>query len=197
MEQRNENVEKVWMIINWGFDGSTGQSQYNQKVDKNENYDEKSLVATTITPLKIVTADDDCYWTNCLPHSTRFVRPKEIMYIKETKEVVLDIYKRFQMEIDDIKEFSVKLSDSKELIFCYIFYCTAIDGKVLAIITGTDGNQNCPLCKSTPTEMSTVENFSNGQFEIDDSLCQFGISHLHAWIRFFECIIHISYRFVS
>jgi hypothetical protein len=30
--------------------------------------------------------------------------------------------------------------------------------------------------------------------EVDETAYRFGLSRLHAWIRFFECIIHISYR---
>jgi len=31
-------------------------------------------------------------------------------------------------------------------------------------------------------------------FEINEESMRFGLSTLHAWIRFFECLIHISYR---
>jgi hypothetical protein len=192
---RNKISELVWIIFNWGFDGSTGQSQYNQKIIVNDNYVESSLFATTVTPLKVVTEDNDCYWVNLVPHSTRFVRPKEIRYIKESKHVALETKAKFEKEIESLIPFRVKLSDQNELLFNYIFLLTAIDGKILSNITHT-GYQTCPFCKSTPTEMSEESNFYNNKFNIDDSSCQYGISHLHAWIRSFECILHISYRFV-
>jgi len=30
--------------------------------------------------------------------------------------------------------------------------------------------------------------------EVNITLYEFGLSTLHAWIRFFECLLHISYR---
>jgi len=30
--------------------------------------------------------------------------------------------------------------------------------------------------------------------KIDPSTLSFGLSSLHAWIRFFECLIHVAYR---
>ena len=56
--------------------------------------------------------------------------------------------------------------------------------------------QCCPICHATPNMMSNLKIFKEG-FVADgqggQALC-YGISPLHAWIRFFEFILHISYR---
>lgn len=31
-------------------------------------------------------------------------------------------------------------------------------------------------------------------FNINEESLKFGLSTLHAWIRFFECLLHVAYR---
>jgi len=40
--------------------------------------------------------------------------------------------------------------------------------------------------------MNNIENFT--KFEVKEESLKFGLSTLHAWIQFFECLLHISYR---
>lgn len=65
-----------------------------------------------------------------------------------------------------------------------------IDGKVCNAMTDTSSTQKCYICGATPKTM-------NG--ELKDLVDKkedygFGLSTLHAWIRCFECLLHISYR---
>lgn len=53
--------------------------------------------------------------------------------------------------------------------------------------------QNCPICGATPTMMNSSEHLEEG-FTANEDALNYGISPLHAWIRFFECLLHISYR---
>lgn len=72
---------------------------------------------------------------------------------------------------------------------------TLIDEKVLNVLTETASSQRCPICGANPKQILEIDNFNAPQFapKKADNL-QYGISPLHAWIRFFECVIHISYR---
>ena len=73
---------------------------------------------------------------------------------------------------------------------------TIIDGKILNILTGTKSNQACPICGATPNDFVKVQEFKTAEFfEPKPNTLQYGITPLHAWIRFFECIVHISYRY--
>ena len=70
-----------------------------------------------------------------------------------------------------------------------------IDGKILVYITDISSLQFCPIYHATPNMMSNLKIFKEG-FVADGQggrqvLC-YGISPLHAWIRFFEFILHIS-----
>lgn len=67
-----------------------------------------------------------------------------------------------------------------------------IDGKICNAATSTTSAQTCYICKATPTEMNQLERVIGK--EVNPDTFRFGLSTLHAWIRFFECIIHISYR---
>lgn len=70
---------------------------------------------------------------------------------------------------------------------------TLIDGKVLNVITGTRSMQTCPICHATPKEFNDLSNTTKVFVSEPESL-QYGIQPLHAWIKFFECCLHISYR---
>lgn len=57
---------------------------------------------------------------------------------------------------------------------------------------GTNSTQRCYLCGATSKEFNDIDNML--QKEIDESNLKFGLSTLHAWIRFFECLLHLSYK---
>lgn len=67
---------------------------------------------------------------------------------------------------------------------------TMIDGKASSILCDTS-SQRCDLCKATPKEMNNLAKLKNKN--IDTELYKYGLSTLHAWIRFMECILRISY----
>lgn len=63
--------------------------------------------------------------------------------------------------------------------------------RFLNVLTGTKSSQACPIYGSTPKK---TFNFTSPVFDPKPNTLQYGISPLHAWIRLFECILHISYR---
>jgi len=50
----------------------------------------------------------------------------------------------------------------------------------------------CYVCGATPTEMNKLD--VSTRMEVDVIAYEFGLSMLHAWIRFFECLLHVPYR---
>lgn len=52
--------------------------------------------------------------------------------------------------------------------------------------------QRCYICGATSKE--TVDIHKLSKKVLKEESCQFGLSILHAYIRFFECIIHIGYK---
>ena len=64
------------------------------------------------------------------------------------------------------------------------------DGKVCNGLTDTRYQQKCYIGGAAPKMM-------NGELKVlvvKREHYALGLSSLHAWIRFFECLLHISYR---
>lgn len=67
-----------------------------------------------------------------------------------------------------------------------------IDGKVCNAITDTLSTQRCYLCGVTSKEFNSID-IMIARNANTESL-KFGLSIWHGWIRFFECLIHLSYK---
>ena len=67
-----------------------------------------------------------------------------------------------------------------------------IDGKVCNAVVGNKSSQVCYICGASPKEINHIDVIQKRQ--VDYSTFAFGLSTLHAWIRFFECILHVAYR---
>lgn len=79
-----QNIQELEVILegSWGFDGTTGQSLYKQ-VFCDGDCDERSLFATTFTPLRIIVKREGSpivLWMNSTPQSYRYCRPISINY---------------------------------------------------------------------------------------------------------------------
>ncbi|KAK2578835.1 hypothetical protein KPH14_012190 [Odynerus spinipes] len=69
---------------------------------------------------------------------------------------------------------------------------TMIDGKVCNAITQTNSSMRCYICNAKPTEMNDLKLV--GTKHVNEEYYKFGLSSLHAWIRSFECFLHIAYN---
>ena len=71
-------------------------------------------------------------------------------------------------------------------------YMTMVDVKVCSSTTGTSSALRCYNCKLT------IKNFNNldkvFKQEVDQLTLDFGLSTLHTWTRFHECLLHLSYK---
>lgn len=66
-----------------------------------------------------------------------------------------------------------------------------VDGKVCDSVTNTK-SQRCYICGLTSIDFNNIEKVFNTQ--VDISKLNMGLSILHGWIRFFECLLHLSYK---
>lgn len=96
-------------------------------------------------------------------------------------------------EIDKLQPFVI-VSGSYRITIHLSLYLTLIDGKVLNIITNTRSIQSCPICHETPKNFNNLSNKKPGYFTSNSESLRYGISSLHAWIRFLDCCLHISYK---
>lgn len=98
-----------------------------------------------------------------------------------------------EAEIDMLQALEIDVGNINVRIHFSLFL-TLIDGKVLNVITNTKSTQACPICHATPKQFNDLSNRSRSTFIPEPKSLQYGLSPLHAWIRFFECCLHISYR---
>lgn len=97
-------------------------------------------------------------------------------------------------QISNLQTTEILLQDDTTLIVHFSLFMTLIDGKVLNYITGTKSMQTCPLCRATPKLFNDLSNIGKDVFEPEPESLQYGNIPLHAWIRLFECLLHISYK---
>lgn len=185
------------LLCSWGIDGSSGHSIYHQRFEaaaENETSDNHLLVSA-LSPIRLSfdSNEEDIVWLSLLPQSVRFCRPIEVEFVQETKEKVLQNVNEIKNQIRLIVPFKISLNDTIEVTVSYNFYMSLIDGKVLAYVTNTSSMQNCCICGAKPTQMNNLDEVENG-FCADPENLNFGISPLHCWMRFLDCLLHISYR---
>lgn len=191
-----ESMGNVMLIGKWGFDGSTGHSEYKQNFASSDVTSDGSLFVTSYVPLRLVSTgstseDTMLLWKNPRPSSTRYCRPIRFQFIKETKETSVNEQAYLQDKIDKLTPTIIKYGEDKEIIINHCLQLTMVDGKVCSALSDTS-NATCFMCKAVPTQMKDVA--SCIERPIDWSKLEFGLSPLHSWIRFYEYFIHLSYK---
>ena len=152
------------------------------------------LFATIVIPFRLVANNNLILWNNQAPQSIRLNRPLKLEYMKETKEHVLKEKIEIEQQIEKLSDFETELPNDKVLKINYKLYMTLIDCKILNILTNTKSSQACPICGATPQKFINIKEFRSKEFKPKPKSLQYGKNQLHSWIRFFECIVHISYR---
>ncbi|XP_034192452.2 uncharacterized protein LOC117609839 [Osmia lignaria lignaria] len=191
-----EQVQNMILICKWGCDGSSGQSTYKRKFsDDSGSQSDANVFFTSLVPLQLLSTNEEnnkiVIWKNPRPSSPRFCRPIKIKFLHETTEGTVK-------ETDDIKRQESELTtfktifDGKCISVVYQLALTMIDGKVCNAITGTLSTQRCYLCGATSKDFNDIDAVL--QKTVNVTNLQFGLSTLHAWIRFFECCLHLSYK---
>ena len=68
---------------------------------------------------------------------------------------------------------------------------TMLDGSVSNILSNTNSCAKCYICGASPKEMNS-ERVAEKTKKTEHY--RFGLPSLHSWIRFFECLLYISYE---
>lgn len=177
---------KYILISKWGCDGAADQSEYNIAFSTDSS--DKSIFICSLVPIKLFdTTDNSILWQNEFPSSTRYCRPIQFHFIKETEATVKLITGEIETEIHNLipSQFN-NVTVQHELLL------TMVDGKIINIMTDTKSSMRCFLCGACPKDMNNLSLVN--QRTINKNNLSFGISSLHAWICFFECLLHISYN---
>ena len=109
--------------------------------------------------------------------------------MKETSEISRNEKQYIKSQIDHLYPITVDLEDGEQLLLFHQLVFTIIDGKVCSAITDTS-SQTCFICKANPTEMNDIDARQKKPVHTDN--LAFGLSILHARIRFFEYFLHVS-----
>ncbi|GAB0087959.1 uncharacterized protein DMENIID0001_023290 [Sergentomyia squamirostris] len=191
LDSNNLDFIKMTLLSSWGLDGTSNQSQYHQKGKSNDS----NLVATVTTPIRLSHSDaSQVFWVNPTPQSVRFCRPIILEFAKETYEFVRRTKKNVEDEISGLVNVKINLTDNKFVLIDFTFVMSMIDGKVLTYVIGSKSMSRCPICKATPNKMSSLKMLNKGFSPINEEALIYGVSPLHCWIRFFEFLLHVSYR---
>lgn len=186
--QHNENT---WIFIHkWGMDGSSGHSQYKQKTKS--DFSDSDMFVTSCVPLQLIhEGNRDVIWKNPRPSSTRYCRPIRLQFKKETTEISILEADYINNQISNLQPTKLIIGDT-EISIRHELQMTMVDGKVCNALSTTSSSQVCYICQATPKEMNNIK-MCQGKPVIEENL-KFGISSLHAWIRFFEYFLHMSYK---
>lgn len=194
----SEILQKLVLHCKWGCDGSSGQSVYKQKFDEAGKSDE-SIFYTSLVPLQLIynnheTDEGTIVWKNPRPSSPRFCRPIRLQFVHEDVQSTLKEVTDIEQQIAGLAPYTTEQNE-KSISVTYCMSFTMIDGKVCNAVTGTTSAQRCFLCKATSKDFNNIDKIIKMDITTDN--LRFGISTLHAWIRFFECCLHLSYKLTT
>lgn len=128
-------------------------------------------------------------WQNPLPSSPRFCRPIRIRFISETKDITNEEFAYIDNQAKNLTKTEIPTT-SGIIYVTHKLLPTMVDAKVCNAATNTSSTMRCYICGLTS------KNFNNltRRMEVDPESLKFGLSILHARIRFFESLLHLSYK---
>lgn len=176
--------KSLLLISKWGCDGSH-QTQFKMTFE-NEADSDTNIFQSSVVPLQLLYGPEKrILWQNPTPSSSRYLRPIRIRFVKETTDITNE-------EIDYIKSQIAVLSSTEigDISIKHKMLFTMVDGKVCNAATHTKSTMRCYLCDATSSEFNDLTKARECK---KDSL-SFGLSLLHARIRFFESILHLAYK---
>lgn len=187
------NSSQLLLYSKWGCDGSSGQSEYKQILSgESALISDSNLFISSLVPIKLVDEiSQSVIWQNPTPSSVRYCRPILIKFTKETPEITRAIVDDIEAQICTLTPYS-EIKNGKQIFIKHKLFFTMIDGKVTQVLTNTPSSSTCNVCLAKPTEMNNLQRVLQKP-ENEDSY-RFGLSTLHAWIRFMELVLHISYN---
>lgn len=184
----NENeCRSLELVSKWGCDGSQ-QTQFKQKFESSSDSD-ANIFQSSFVPLRLFcSSNNKIIWQNPTPSSTRYCRPIKISFVKESLDIT-------QSEIADIESKISRLNKTviegdRTLEVKHTLAFTMVDGKVCNAATNTKSTMKCYICGLTSKDFNDLSR----RKEVDKDAIKFGLSILHARIRFFESILHLAYK---
>ena len=128
-------------------------------------------------------------WINPTPQSVRFCRPLWIALEKEDNVATRE-YNRLNHDIKSLKPHEFRMCNEKSVKVTFNMSQTMFDGKCINNIIENKASSKCPLCLRTAHEFGKLSD----PFTVKKASLELGLEILHAEIKAFEHLLHISYR---
>ncbi|CAH0559356.1 unnamed protein product [Brassicogethes aeneus] len=146
------------------------------------------LFVFAFVPLRL-SDGQNIIWQNPRPSSTLYCRPIKFIFSKETNEFTETESNKVLKEVSELLPTHRENIGESQISVKHNLLQTMVDGKVSNALTNTKSPQKCYICGATPKIMNgKLKNVAKKEHY------GFGLSTLHAWIRCFECFLHIGYR---
>lgn len=126
-------------------------------------------------------------WKNPTPSSMSFCRPIKFIFCKETPEVIRTEIERINEEISSLIP---TVTDSTEISHQLVM--TMVDGKICNLLSETRFAVRCYICGATPKCMNNLKQTDGNS--CNEKHYKFGLFPLHAKLRFFESLLHLSHN---
>ena len=177
-----------------GFDGSTGNSIYNQAFSlENRDVSEHSLLSTCLVPLQYKIKGGDVIFKNPKPQGTTFCQPVRLEYRKETPEASKEIDAWIDAAVAALSRTpsSIKVG-LKTVKFLHKLLKTMMDVKAKNACTDCMSALRCFICLATPRFFNDLANLLR-MFPTDvGKLIYGGVCDLHCWLRAFDGVNTLS-----
>lgn len=174
------------LISKWGCDGSH-QTTFKQKFTNTDDTDANVFLSSLVPVRLCVCVNGDTkkiVWQNPVPSSVRYCRPIRARFVHETKDVTKD-----EIEYVENQAKTLNATENKGAKINHSILLTMVDGKVCNAATDTKSTMRCYICGQTSKEFNKLK-----KGDVNANNLKFGLSILHARIRFFELLLHISYK---
>lgn len=184
-----DDINSLELIYKWGCDGSQ-QVQFKQKFE-NSNDSDANIFQSSLVPLQLISRKnkDLIVWKNPTPSSPRYCRPIRIRFIRETSDVTNEEIGYINSQIQTLQETRISRTEG-DLSIKHLLLMTMVDAKVCNASTDTASTLRCYICKATSKDFNDLSKIK----EVNTESLTFGLSVLHARIRFFEFLLHLSYK---
>ena len=116
----------------------------------------------------------------------------KLEYARETADRSRAERAYWEQQISQLQPHSFRLGDNLTVNVTFQLLLTMIDGKVQTAVTGTSSTSVCTVRKATPSQFNKMEEVRRRL--VSQPALLLGLSTMHAWIRFFEFVIHLSYK---
>lgn len=173
-----------------GFDGSSGHSEYHQRFLNETDADDKFVFMTCLVPLEL-TDGKLILWKNQCPSSPRYCRTSKIIFEKETDYMINRENESVTTQVAAL-EATVVVVASRHFFIKHEVVLSMIDGKICNSLSGTRSALRCYLCQATSKDFNDIDKMVD--LPISRQYLHLGVSVLHAWIRFFEFLLHVAYK---